>query len=1109
MPASQSEISRIKKALTELHATRSHFSTPSFGLLALGLLQRLRVAQTTTRDTSQTSDEIRLVTVMFVDVIDSTQLSQQIDTSDWKTVISRAHSRVAELVNQWGGEVGQYLGDGLLAFFGAQHSAGDDAIRAVSAALAIRNRIEQFKREIKRDYDIPFGIRIGISTGRVVVGIVGSEVKQELLAMGPSTTLAARLQTLASEGEIYVDTTTWSRARAAFEFTAKPPVALKGFDTPIKYYVFKERRVMHTAELTSSQVNGIDIPFVARTVELETISNLQDRALSEQAFHALTISGDIGTGKSRLLQRVVELSADLPFTPLVMVASYERRNSSNNLLRDLLMRQTGITEDSSKPDMQAAIVSYITDTWNTAEGRIAAEVIGYLAGFGFEDRPSVQPLLTGDFARDQAGFTWVARWLRQLASQKALLLVVDNLQWADNASTELLSFLSQQLDTSPVLLISAGRPVIRTVHVSFMRSLKNHQALALKPLEREDTLDMVEHVLSYVDKAPRALFDLIDERAEGNPLFVQEFLNMLFDNGVFEPDGEQRWRFNIIQYDTAISDLPGGLIGVLQARLDDLTPDARHIIQLGAICGQVFWDGALRAMSPDRDPAPLLEMLISRGMIARVPESTFEDTQQYTFTHTLYRDVAYEMLPRAVREKYHQAVAHWLLVRVHTRPAYIGFMADQFEQAGMHEVALYIYLEGTYDRIARGLFSEALTMIDRGLAQARNVTRETALLVVSQLWTERAQALNALLRYEEAGAASQSALMLLDELPPNSLVHTRAQAARVLGVSFRSQGRYQDAFNALNQAYEILPENDTAQLASLLRTFGSLSLYQGRLEEALAYQQRAHDLAQKTGQTSQINHTMTQLGLIALDRGHMGEALSYFEQVLESNENLGYAHFIALDMRNIALVYWTLGAFNRATVVLQSAYETQRSIGIEDTLMQAFRGMIHILNDENEEGLALLEDAYQRGHRDIHDSRIIHLTYIRALYRLKMYAACREQAQEFINRVAHHNLILQARGRMMLAMARFAQGDSGVMPLMEQALADEERYGGRDLWRGHLFMSQIAPDEETRDHHRAEAVKIVEKIAEDLTGYPELRQSFLTNGPVAALRPAEDIPASS
>ncbi len=1145
-PQSASEIEKLKQALSELRDNRARFSTESFAYLSLILMDRLRDAQTRTVEDIRQTDEVRLVTVMFVDVENSTELAQQMDASDWKNVLGEAHRRLATVITDWGGQIGQYLGDGLLSFFGARRSGGDDAVRAVSCALTAQAVIGNYADDVFLEHGILFGTRIGISTGRLVVGLIGDENKQELLALGPATNLAARLQSLAPPSGIVVDDSTHSRVRNHFVMQAQPPMSLKGYKTPVKYFKVLERRVQRVTRFTDDTINGITVPIYGRDAALATIGRVLTQATAQNAFHALTITGDIGIGKSRVLQEVLQTLPADTFTPVVMIAHYERRTRSHNLLYDLLFNACNLSDDMQPERIHTQILAHFTSLLSGPDAVTAAEIIGYLAGFGFDDSPHVQPLKRG--RREGLAFAWVARWLRALARGRTLLLVVDNLQWADYASVALLEYLAREASVAGVLL-AAGRSAYRAEHPQYMAGFERHQLIALDQLSPSATERLIRTVLQYVQRSPDWLAAAINERAEGNPLFVREFLGMLFDSGVFEAiesdeatttgaennsaSPVKMWRFNRINYDER--ELPNGLIGVLQARLDDLAPDARHIIQLGAVVGQSFWDSIVSELA-GLDARPLLETLVVRGIILKNAESVFEREGQYTFRHTLYRDVAYEMMPRAMREAYHAQVAHWLIMQIPGKPEYFPVLAHHFHQGGDHEAALFTLLEAAQSRLERGLLSETLLLTDRGRDVARHVTREEALPTVSQLWELRARAFVGLNRYDEATADSQAALDLLNELPDEQYIVTRVLAARTMGIAYRSLGRYQDAFTALSLAYDLLPDDeaDPPLLSAVLRAFGVLCLYQGQLDESKAFQQRAYTFAQMTGQDNDLTGSMTQLGSVAFERGNIAQALGYFEQLLQVNRRRDFVYFQIADMRNIGQVYLYLRNYEQALTVLDDAYDLQQSIGTEDMLLQACLGLCLLHMGREAEGLPLLNDAVRQGERDVYHTCLLELVYLDALRLTEQYERCRERAVAFVAQVESTNKLLFGRGLLRLARVERALGGNDAPELLRRALALETEYGGRDTWviyealadcaayapptsqssqgdaqstqsyitegayiteEAYMTEKYYSTEEAymTEKYYMTEAAKRLRNIGSNLRAYPDLQVAFLGN----------------
>jgi class 3 adenylate cyclase len=328
MVSNASQADKLQAALDEVLARRDVFTDEAYNQIVLALYDKMRLAQARAVDggfVSTTPDEIRLVTVMFIDVNDSTRLAERFEVEDWKAIIGGAHALLSEVVSAWDGQVGQYLGDGLLCFFGVHHSQGDEAVRAVSSALAAQDAITAYAQRIRARHGIDFSVRIALSTGRAVVGMIGGGEKQELLAVGTPTNLAARLQSLCEPGSVVIDAQTYRRVRRHFVAHAHPIIKIKGFDDPVEYFTVAGWRRHRLAQLTSNTVAGIETAFVGRAAELEHLLAACQQALQTRRFQVVTISGDVGIGKSRLLQEALYRAADLPFSQITVAGSYEKR----------------------------------------------------------------------------------------------------------------------------------------------------------------------------------------------------------------------------------------------------------------------------------------------------------------------------------------------------------------------------------------------------------------------------------------------------------------------------------------------------------------------------------------------------------------------------------------------------------------------------------------------------------------------------------------------------------------------------------------------------------------------------------------------------------------
>ena len=906
--------------------------------------------------------------------------------------------------------------------------------------------------------------------------MVGGAAKQERLALGPATNLASRLQAIAEPGRVYIDSATYGRVRRDFVTQAKAPIYLKGFEEAVKHYIVLAKRSQPTTQFTNTHIHGLEMPLIGRDEDLALIGHLCDRAIQDQQFYTMTIVGDVGIGKSRLLQETVHLTEGT-FLPIVMAAQYESRSRPYNLLRDMLITQCNITHDMPPELIRQQITAYISELWQDDDAAQAAGAIGHLAGFDFEP-PEGQAL------------DWVGRWFAGVAQTTPILIAVDNLQWADKQSVMLLEYLTQALSATATVLVVAGRPEYRTVHARYMHEQPNHRRIPLNRLHSEATRILVEAVLQSVQHVPHTLPDLISERAEGNPLFVQEFLSMLFEQNVIQADDQRHLKFNVVMLDAALNTLPTGLIGILQARLDDLSPEVRHIAQIAAVAGHIFWSGAIATVADTPNTQRYLNTLVLRGIIVEQPFSEFDDQLEYTFRHTLYRNVAYEMLPRRQRENYHAQIANWLVQRIAGKNKYYPLLANHFLHGGVYGAALYSYLEAVYDRIEIDHLAEALTLIDQSLAIANKVPRQEALPIVSKLWTLRGQVLVDLGRYDEASAASQSALMLLKEVPAEQLIDVRIRAQRMLGLAYLSQGRYNDAYDALTQAYNRLPYNATSQISAVLRSFGVLLLYQGRLQDSLAYQKRAFNQAQATEDNRLIVDSLAQLGLIDIELGNLSDALDCFDQTLKTNREHGYIAHEARDLRSLGVIHMVLMQPQQAFIHFSQASELHQETGQHDVLLQAYRALALLHMGRLTEGKALLLDAVTQGSSDVYVQQHLQLNYINGLVVLEDYVKCREQALAFAEQTRTTNHLLHARALRWLGLSMYKLGDLHAVATLHKALTAEETYGGADVWLCHYWIAKSSDDPREQRQHFGAAARYMQALLDDLAHRVELHDAL-------------------
>jgi tetratricopeptide (TPR) repeat protein len=478
-------------------------------------------------------------------------------------------------------------------------------------------------------------------------------------------------------------------------------------------------------------------------------------------------------------------------------------------------------------------------------------------------------------------------------------------------------------------------------------------------------------------------------------------------------------------------------------------------------------------------------------MIYPNDESLFPEDQEYHFRHTLYRDVAYEMLPRPQREQYHKRMAAWLLGQIAGKGEHYPLLAEQFLQAGQFDAALYIYVEAVEENMRLNRLQYSLQLIDQALGIASRLQRQDALPAVSKLWAQRGQALLAVGRFDEASAASQSALMLLEELARDQLVTTRILAERILGLSYISLGRFNDAYDALTRAHNLLPGSATGQIAAVLRAFSTLLLHQGRLEDSYAYDRRSLNYAEMTGDEHQVTASLATLAAIDLLRGNLGIAWGRYLRTLAVNQNRTHRWYEALDMRYLGIICLEVFDYEQAMDYFERGLHLLEVDQKNDVLLDAQYGLALIYTGQQSEGKALLESTLDRGHRDIYAQMRLHLLYIAGLTQLQEYVQAREQSLAFIQQYTTTNMLMRGKALRFLGYSGLMLGVPDADGSLRTALELEKTYGGLDLWLCHEALAQSCTDPAEKQQHYQAAAQQLQQRADSVSAYPQLRTALL------------------
>jgi ABC-type transport system substrate-binding protein/class 3 adenylate cyclase len=677
------------------------------------LREKIKATQT------EIEGERKPVTILFTDIVGSTTIAEKLDPEVWKEIIVGAHTRVGEAVYRYEGTIAQLLGDGVLAFFGAPITHEDDPIRAVRAAMDIQASIEEYGRELARTID-SFQMRIGISTGTVVIGEIGTDMHVEYLAIGDAVNVAARLQSAAEPGKVMLSEPCARLVSAVFDLKDLGAIAVKGKAEPLQAFEL----ISLKAEPESGRgLEGLPTPHVGRTQEVE---RLQSSVLSLCDGHGqiVTVLGDAGIGKTRLLEEVkavtceVEGGSEATKISPSSIRWLEGRALSYGgslsywTITQLLLADLGLSDGAPHVEIIVALRRRVRELFGEKKTDEVLPCLAHLLGLKGENDDLIQSL-DGETLK-QRTLQSLSDYFGHVANEKPTVLVFEDLHWSDPSSLEALGGLLALTDRVPLMILILMR--IDRDHGSWGVKLKAetdfpHRTteIQLRRLSANDSSSLLEQLLGET-KLPEEIWRTIMERSEGNPFYLEEVIRHLMEQALIVQD-EQGWRAT---KELAAMSIPDTLQGVLLARIDRLGEDVRRTLQMAAVIGKSFLYRILETiaeaeMQLDTHLSQLQRVDLVREK-ARLPEL------EYIFKHALTQEAAYNSLLHERRRVFHLKVGEALEELFPDRVnEFSGLMAYHFEAAEVNEKAVdYLQRAGDQARQAYA-HQEAVDFYERAL----------------------------------------------------------------------------------------------------------------------------------------------------------------------------------------------------------------------------------------------------------------------------------------------------------------------------------------------------------------------------------------------------------
>ena len=598
-------------------------------------------------------EERKVVSVLFVDLVGFTSSSERADPEDVRESLRTYHARVKHEIERFGGTVEKFIGDAVMAVFGAPVAHEDDPERAVNAALRVVAAVEELD---------DLSVRVAINTGEAVVTLGARPAEGEAMVAGDVVNTAARLQQHAPVNGVVVGETTYRATRDLFDYVALEPVSAKGKADPLTLWHAKAARRRF----------GVDVEPVARTPligrddDLALLQSTYARTLRESSTQLLTIVGEPGVGKTRL---ATEFRGWVDDQPEIVFWRQGRSLPYGEgitfwALGEMVKAQAGILESDSPDDARAKLGVAVGEVASDAtEQEWLKNALAPLVGAG--ESAAASP---------ETSFTAWQRFLEGVAAQRPLIAVFEDLHWADE---QLLAFVEHLVDWStgvPLLVLCTARPELYERASGWGGGKRNSNTISLSPLGPENTARLLSALMKRAVLPAETQTRLI-EQAGGNPLYAEEFVRMLADQGFLTAGGELR--------DEQIR-IPDTVQALIAARLDTLAPERKSLLHDAAVVGKVFWSGAVAAMS-ETDEASVrtgLQELGRKELVRGVRQSSVKSQAEYAFWHALVRDVAYGQIPRSRRIAKHVAAAKWIEHMAGDRATdHAELLAYHYEQA--------------------------------------------------------------------------------------------------------------------------------------------------------------------------------------------------------------------------------------------------------------------------------------------------------------------------------------------------------------------------------------------------------------------------------------------
>ncbi len=924
----------------------------------------------------ESNGQRRNVTVLFVDLTGFTNLSEQLSNEDLYDLIQEFIRTLADDVYKYEGMVDKLTGDGLMALFGAPISYENNAERAIRSALDMQEDVRKLGQKSREKLGFDLQIHVGLNSGSVIVGGMGSNLIMNYTAIGDIVNLAKRLEESAKPGTILVSESVYRQTKPIFDFQMLPPLGLKGISHPVTAYQLAGSKILPGKV---RGVEGLHAPLIGRENELGQLTYVADRLAFDQQGSLVLVVGEAGLGKSRLTD---ELKAVIQPGSIAIFEGHSltyRKAIPFWIYQDVVRNILGVSLSAPAEEIRAKLIRQTEAIFGSASG----DTLPYLEHL-FSLKPSDTSaadrisFLDAGQLRQQI-FLAVRNLLLGLAREKPVLLILEDLHWADETSLDLTLFLLDSIRYSPLVIYGISRPyegggLSQIVERARQRLVDRFVPIRLLALPMDQSKELLQSLLT-VPEVPDSFKEQIIQRAAGVPFYLEEILRMLIENKVIVRS-EGHWMLSP-QADVKDLGVPDTLQDLILTRFDRLSPFYRQVLQTGSVIGNQFGADVLQAVLPavsKEDTAQALADLVEKEYI--LPQKGQEATSPealYIFKHVLVSDAIYSTLLQRDRHELHGRVGQAIEILYSNRfEGQIELLANHYMRSMMLDRAL-IYLLLAGQKAARGYANE----------QARqHYIQALGLLPRVRYSLDQLQAIHIGLgdvlvtigEYQSARDHYQIAYDVIEE-GSNSLDNPhwqeKSELLRKIATTFERQGDYDKTMLKLTLARAAIDHLDkppAVECAKILNDIGWIYFRRGNLDQAEISLMEALGLAETTAQLDVVASIYNRLGGVAYQKGQFDTSSEFTHKSLELREKIGDIVAVARSYNNLGLLHWRLGDWDGALENFNRSYTLHTNLGdIEGMLelntnlglLQLDRGNIDEVKNRLED---ILNTAQSIGH---------------------------------------------------------------------------------------------------------------------------------------------------